>query len=656
MANITYSDYLKKVKGCFVGKSVGGTLGMPFEGFVGTMKISYYDPVPTEMIANDDLDNQVIWLETIRRYGLPINHRVLGDAFARHVIALFDEYCIAVKNTKAGIYAPLSGYYDNKFTAGMGAAIRTEIWACLAPGDPALAAKLAREDSCLDHCDDGVDAAVFIAAVESAAFVESDAKKLVEIGLSFLNPEKRIHRIITDVVAWVKEGLSVLEIRELVLSNYFAQNWTDVGHNLGFIVAAFLTYGGDFSKGICEVTECGHDADCTCATLGSILGIINPDGIDSRWTDPIGDSLVLGSSISSIHEMETITDFCLEISKMSQDILKYYKSDISITDVPDEISNSEPLRVWADTDEFLALERDYNPLESTVALSPVTIKLVYPQNVAIALGETAAFKAKFSNPKGEACDFKITLQTPNGWSVSPSSFDVKLAANAEEIVEFSVSAPKQAIRRRANNPLDFHIELNGLYYNATAGLVQSIEYAHAIVEKDFTACPKVSDYGEYDIVNTNARFFPVAKGKNLFCAEFRAPYYIPEAILLVQGTRGVKVWVDDELVLEHDGAEYVPCVHRSEYLTRFKLDSEWHKLTVLTSEKDYDGTQPPNNPGNAVVTVGGSMPMHEFRAKYDNTLGVEGESELFINIGERSAYRWFEDIEWRLPKEFDKKF
>ena len=32
MRELTYDEYYKRLRGCFIGKSVGGTLGMPYEG------------------------------------------------------------------------------------------------------------------------------------------------------------------------------------------------------------------------------------------------------------------------------------------------------------------------------------------------------------------------------------------------------------------------------------------------------------------------------------------------------------------------------------------------------------------------------------------------------------------------------------------------
>ena len=47
---LNFKTYKEKVYGCFTGKSVGGTLGMPFEGQLDVDPVTYYDPVPTEMV------------------------------------------------------------------------------------------------------------------------------------------------------------------------------------------------------------------------------------------------------------------------------------------------------------------------------------------------------------------------------------------------------------------------------------------------------------------------------------------------------------------------------------------------------------------------------------------------------------------------------
>ena len=187
MKKLSYDTYRKKLNGCFMGKVIGGTVGMPFEGKRSTRNISFYEPVPTEMVANDDLDLQVVWLESIRQYGLPINRRHLCDAWVKHIHYAFDEYGMALRNIKSGVYAPLSGQFNNVFYSGMGSAIRTEIWAAAAPYNPELAVHFATEDACVDHTKDGLYASRFIAAIESKAFETGDFDLLIKTGLSFIS-------------------------------------------------------------------------------------------------------------------------------------------------------------------------------------------------------------------------------------------------------------------------------------------------------------------------------------------------------------------------------------------------------------------------------------------------------------------------------------
>ncbi|HCE01512.1 MAG TPA: ADP-ribosylglycohydrolase family protein, partial [Armatimonadetes bacterium] len=54
----------------------------------------------------------------------------------------WNEYGIGKANLRAGLPAPLSGSVDNRWKHSNGAWIRSEIWACVAPACPDLAARL----------------------------------------------------------------------------------------------------------------------------------------------------------------------------------------------------------------------------------------------------------------------------------------------------------------------------------------------------------------------------------------------------------------------------------------------------------------------------------------------------------------------------------
>ncbi|PAW76411.1 MAG: hypothetical protein B9S32_14975 [Verrucomicrobia bacterium Tous-C9LFEB] len=296
--NLDLAGWESRVMGCWLGKAVGGTLGGPHEGKSGPLKLDFYDPVPTQVLPNDDLDLQVVWLCYLLTNGCKeVTPDLLSDAWHKHVVFPWDEYGICHRNGAYGLKGYQLGSVDNFFGECMGAAIRSELWACLAPGDPKRAAALAWSDAACDHAGDGIWAEVFFAALESAAFVEHDRDTLIDLGLSYLPANSRVKDAIQLTRAsWAKKK-DWLAVREDILAAHENPNFTDVAANLAFTILGWLAGEGDFGKSICIANNCGMDTDCTAATLGSILGIIDPKCIPDKWTKPIGDAVILNPQI-----------------------------------------------------------------------------------------------------------------------------------------------------------------------------------------------------------------------------------------------------------------------------------------------------------------------------------------------------------------------
>lgn len=307
---VEIDSYREKIMGCWLGKAVGGTLGMPYEGYAGPLNLSFYDPVPDTMIANDDLDLQVLWACLLEQQDAPkVGPELFVQGWKDHITFPWDEYGICKRNLANGLLPPLTGSYDNWFANGMGAAIRSELWACLAPGDPALAAAYAREDACLDHAGEGLWAEVWLAALQSAAFVESDLQKVLDVGFEFIPEGSIIRTAIEDTQNWWNFSHDWKRVREQILEKYGHENFTNVTENLAFTLLALLDGGGDFSRSICTAVNCGKDTDCTAATVGAILGIMNPDCIGDDWLKPIGHDLVLSPEIVGISPPDTLDGF-----------------------------------------------------------------------------------------------------------------------------------------------------------------------------------------------------------------------------------------------------------------------------------------------------------------------------------------------------------
>lgn len=290
-----------RVRGCWLGKAVGGTLGQAFEGNQGMLDADFYHPVPTGMVPNDDLDLQVVFACTLAAMREPrVDARVLAQAWQRHVDFPWNEYGIGLRNLAEGLQPPHTGSFDNWFTCGEGAAIRSEVWACLAAGDPALAAAYAEQDACFDHAGDGVAAAMFLAAAEAAAFTTDDRDVVLDRGLAVIDPDSELARAITRTRAWCADpALTWQEIRARIIADFGRDDFTDVRPNTAFVVLGLLR-GRDFADAICLTTNCGLDTDSSTASLGALLGIMDPGSIPQRWLAPIGEALLLNPEIHDL--------------------------------------------------------------------------------------------------------------------------------------------------------------------------------------------------------------------------------------------------------------------------------------------------------------------------------------------------------------------
>ena len=654
---LEYTTYREKLKGCFIGKTVGGTLGMPLEGYIGTREITYYDPVPTQMIANDDLDLQVVWLEVLRTCGLPVNRYDLAQGWLAHMRGLCDEYGVVMRNLNHGLYPPLSGSYDNKCTAGMGSVIRTEIWAALAPGDPDLAVKLALEDACCDHADDGVDATAFMAALESMAYTSGDIQGIIDAGMKYIPESGRVAKMLRDTLAWWKEKPDPLEIRKKILDKYFVINWTDVGINLSWILIGLLDGEQEkdpmqkISRGICTAVGLGHDADCTGATLGALFGILYPNHFEKRWTDPIGDTLVLSSCIVGMHETDTIASLCDQIADACRSVGEYYRTATVFTGAP-ETWNPLPCRYSSRDPVSLyrgGLASDYEKRESLVAVSPYTVRLRYPEPVAHSPEESLTYTAVIANPNGSSIHAELYLTASDGWSVAPA---VHRLDGTETEITFMVKAPARRERRTCVNwlYLDFRTD-DGLTFRSTAGLLETIPVLCASLEnnRNSDGCPEPSLWQNGTVEEWNCHYHPVSAGGKLYVWEARVPHIVSETILIVQASRPVKVWRDGELILRHDGTEVLPVYHRVENNAHISMTGEWSRFVVYVAPECHTGEN--DCPFTAYARVPGCPTPYEQRKLYDRSFGKYEDGELFIGFGQRTAYAWIHELEWRIPQE-----
>lgn len=321
MNKIPYSAYLDKIYGCFLGKTVIGTLGAPYEGIKMPLELPFKPEMVNTMLPNDDLDLQVLWLDVAEQYGPDFTSDQLLHRFVNYCDYSPGEYAVMRKNWTRGIHTPASGAFSNDFyISGMGCPIRSEIWACLAPLDPALAADYATRDGVLDHWGDSVYGERFFAALESAAFgvdeTDCDLYALIDVGLSVIPEICKFRDLVSDTVAWCRQYDDVKRILRKILHKYGHPDCTNLFQNIGITLVALLKGNLDEIKTGMDALNCGFDTDCTCATAGAVIGIIRgAKSLEAEygWGDI---KFVLG--VKSDRRSDSVFDFSEDIALLGK--------------------------------------------------------------------------------------------------------------------------------------------------------------------------------------------------------------------------------------------------------------------------------------------------------------------------------------------------
>ncbi len=320
------ADYTERVYAGVLGKMIGVYLGRPFEGasyeriMAELGPINYYVHERLGMplvVTDDDLSGTFTFLRALPDHG---NSRNLTPA---QIGATWLNYIIegrtilwwgglgnstehtAYLRLKAGVPAPRSGSMalnTKQVAEQIGAQIFIDGWAMVAPGDPELAADLARRAASVSHDGEAIYGAQVVAALEAQAFVESDLARLIDTAVTLIPRDSTIYRLIADIRNWHAREPSWQATREAIAARYGYDTFGGNCHivpNHALIVLALLYGMDDFQRSLMIVNTCGWDTDCNSGNVGCLLGIKNGlAGIDAGpdWRGPVADRIYLPSA------------------------------------------------------------------------------------------------------------------------------------------------------------------------------------------------------------------------------------------------------------------------------------------------------------------------------------------------------------------------
>ena len=333
------TDYTERVYAGVLGKLIGVYLGRPFEGWTYEKisqrfgEINYYVHeqlnVPL-IVTDDDISGTFTFLRALPDYGnsRAITPAQIGQTWLNYII---EERAIlwwgglgnstehtAYLRLKEGVPAPRSGSMTlngQVVAEQIGAQIFIDGWAMVAPGDPELAADLARRAASVAHDGVAVHGAQALAAMQAQAFVESDLQKLIDTGLSVIPADSLIRTMIERIRAWrAGNGDDWRATRAQIAAHFGYDNYGGNCHmvpNHALIIHSLLHGDDDFQKTLMIVNTSGWDTDCNSGNVGCLLGIKNGlAGLDSGpdFRTPIADRLYLPTADGGRSITDAVTE------------------------------------------------------------------------------------------------------------------------------------------------------------------------------------------------------------------------------------------------------------------------------------------------------------------------------------------------------------
>lgn len=251
----------------------------------GKSKCSEYtlgglDGVPVD----DDITYTILGLLVAEDYGLDFTAEDVGKAWLKYLPYACTAEEVALDNLKKGIPASQTADINNPYCQWIGADIRSDPWAYMAPAFPEKAAELAYRDAYISHRRNGIYGEMFFSAAQSAAFAVDNSVDALKIGLTEIPKDCLLAK---DVKWALSEGLNIKnykEARQAVDDKFKDMSGVHTNNNACITIFGLMMGGNDVTKVISETVAMGLDNDCTAATAGSIVGaIVGKKGVPEHW-------------------------------------------------------------------------------------------------------------------------------------------------------------------------------------------------------------------------------------------------------------------------------------------------------------------------------------------------------------------------------------
>ena len=292
-----------KIRGGWAGKMFGVSFGAPHE-FRSNAKldesaITWSPERVDNAIVQDDLYVGMTMSETMDRLGLDATVEQYGEAFRVSKYHLWHANAGARRLLDQGIKAPWSGHPKYNIHANdIDFQIEADFIGLMTPGLPREANKYSERVGRVMNYGDGLYGGLWLNGMYSAAFFESDVRRVVALGLESIPRRSEYRRLIQDVLDWTAQEPDWRKVWQRVEDKWDKNDPCpdgalrpfniDAKINGAYIALGLLGGNGDFEKTMEIAIRCGQDSDCNPSSAAGVLGVITGyRAIPDKWKSGI---------------------------------------------------------------------------------------------------------------------------------------------------------------------------------------------------------------------------------------------------------------------------------------------------------------------------------------------------------------------------------
>lgn len=461
MVTIARAEYRNKLHGAWLGKLVGAALGSPFDGRKQAQEVAAGPEALAGQEAHplEGTDFQLVWIRALQEASATASGDDLLAAWLRHITYARGEYAYARSNFLRDLRPPVSGVFNNPFRESLGGLERADLWGLLAPADPGVAARNAYQDAALDHSGPGAEAAMAFAAMVSAAFVEDEMPRLLEVALAVLPKNSKVGRVLRDVARWHGELPNWRRTREMLLRSYGSEDVRDSAVALGTILLSLLDGAKDFGRALVTAASCGLSTSCTCSAVGAILGaLLGRDAIPQPWREPIREELTAGWGVVGLPRAFPLATLAAHTAALGEAVVR--SQCAGRVELADE-TPEEGGKLSAPEAPELLRRLSMGPYVASFRRGPLEIQVDYDACPTIGYDRPRPLAIALTNTSSRSLDLSARVSAPAGFVVATNSDQITLPAGATVSFNATISAPVEHAQVAAANPCTLVLAIEG---------------------------------------------------------------------------------------------------------------------------------------------------------------------------------------------------